>query len=80
MESCDYYDVEELVADILGVDGWSDDTLDELLWERHEISFEDFEKMVNLLIRYTPAQQSPLTGTLYHAFVKNGVALVKKPV
>ena len=80
MNNLDSYDVEELAADILGLEDWGDCMIDDTLWDRYEASFEDFEKVVNMIIDYTPTVQSPLTGTLYHAFVKNGVALVKKPV
>ena len=72
----DYRDVEELAATILGIE--DSDTLDDSLYEKYGVTFEQFEAVVNLLIDYTPIITTALTERKFHAFVKDGFCIVKK--
>lgn len=77
----DYWDVEELAATILGIENedYADsDTLDDSLYEKCGVTFEQFETVVNLLIDYTPIIATALTEVKFHAFVKDGFCIVKK--
>lgn len=79
--SIDYFDIEELLSAMYGItdeqrnEGFD---FDELLYEKFEIGFEEFSKVISALLPLTPVAESALTGTKYHAFIKDGLALVKQ--
>lgn len=83
----DYYDVLELAAELVDFE-LNDDNSDELekeFYAKYEISIDSFTKLLEDLIKFTPAVQSPLTKTWYHAFVKeldNGIcqAIIKEDI
>lgn len=81
----DYYDIIDLAAELVEFELTYDnvDELEEEFFAKYEISLESFSKLVEDLIKFTPIIKSPLTGTWFHAFVKelsNGVnmAIVKE--
>ena len=69
-----YWDAEELACQILGldydkiVDEGREDEIEEQLYEKYEISMENFLCIADDLIKLTPLVKSEMTGTLYHAF------------
>lgn len=79
----DYFDIEELLSAMYGItddqrnDGFD---FDDLLYEKFEIGFEEFSKVIKALLPLTPIVESALTGKKYHAFMKEGLALVKQEV
>lgn len=79
----DYFDIEELLSAMYGItddqrnDGFD---FDDLLYEKFEIGFEEFSKVIKALLPLTPIVESALTGNKYHAFMKEGLALVKQEV
>ncbi|WP_139538862.1 hypothetical protein [Klebsiella spallanzanii] len=79
--SIDYFDIEELLSAMYGItdeqrnDGFD---FDELLYEKFDIGFEEFSKVISALLPLTPVVESALTGKQYHAFIKDGLALVKQ--
>lgn len=78
--SIDYFDVEELLSAMYGI---TDDQrngdfdFDELCYEKFDIGFEEFMKVVSTLLPLTPVVESALTGKKCHAFIHNGLAMVK---
>ena len=83
-----YYKVQELAGYMLGkseeeVDEMldqDDGTLDELLYEKYNVEFEQFYEIVNDLIKFTPIVQSVLSCSKFHAFVRDNVAIAKLTV
>lgn len=81
-----YWDTQELACAILGlnyddlVDEGRENEIDEALYEKFEISMEQFENIVEALLPFTPVVKAGLSGKMYHAFVneKEGLMLVKK--
>lgn len=76
-----YFDIEELLSAMYGIsdEQRNDDfDFDELCYEKFEIGFEEFMKVISALLPLTPVVESALTGTKYHAFIKDGLALVKQ--
>lgn len=65
---------EDEVEEMLDRD---DGTLDELLFEKYNVEFEQFYKLINDLIKFTPIVSSGLTGSRFHAFVAGNVAIAK---
>ena len=81
--SIDYFEIEELLSAMYDItddqrnDGFD---FDELLYEKFDIGFEEFSKVISVLLPLTPVVESALTGKKYHAFIKDGLALVKQEV
>lgn len=76
-----YFDIEELLSAMYGItdEQRNDDfDFDELCYEKFEIGFEEFMKIIWVLLPLTPIVESALTGQKYHAFIKDGLALVKQ--
>ena len=76
-----YFDIEELLSAMYGItdEQRNDDfDFDELCYEKFEIGFEEFMKIISVLLPLTPIVESALTGKKYHAFIKDGLALVKQ--
>lgn len=84
-----YYDeVQELACAILGisyddlVDEGRESEIEEKLYEKFEISMEQFFNIVEALLPFTPIVQAAVTGNKYHAFVneKESLMYVKQKV
>lgn len=76
------FDYEELFCGLFGIsdedrdaDGF--DLYDEC-HERLNVDFDAFCAVANFLISFTPVAESPLTKKHYHAFLKDGIAYMKK--
>ena len=83
-----YCDVQNLACAVLGlnyfymVGNLEEDKIDKALYEKFNISFEQFYDIVGALLPFTPAVKAALSGGMFHAFVneKEGLMLVKEPV
>jgi len=76
-----YFDIEELLSAMYGITDEQRDEdfdFDELCYEKFEIGFDEFMKIISVLLPLTPVVESALTGKKYHAFIKDGLALVKQ--
>ena len=62
----DSFEIEELAADICGVEDYDD--ISDILYEKHEIDYEQFEKIVQLLFDRINVGVSPLTNEVYIGF------------
>lgn len=64
------FDFEELGAKLCGLDEDSEySDIESAIWEKYEMSFESFEKLVNDLIPYTVKSKSDLTESVRYGFV-----------
>lgn len=64
-----HYDVEELAAHILGLgEDYEYDTIEELLFEKYEVSFESFHKIIETLIPLCEVAKSPITDVIFRGF------------
>ena len=83
-----YWDVQELACAVLGlnydelVDDGKEDVIDNAIYDKFDISMEQFYDIVKALLPFTPAVKAGLSGEWYHAFVneKEGLMLVKELV
>ena len=79
------WDIEELAYRAMGKTeeeaekAVNDGDIDEAIFEKYEISFEQYSKIVKDLLPFTPQIQGGITGELFHAFVdvKQKRAIVK---
>ena len=70
-----YFDIEELVR---GMDGLDDDAdIDQHLFDKYEIGFDQFSKVVEDLLPLVVVGQSPLTNTVYKGFGRDGLFFLK---
>lgn len=61
--------IEELIAKVCGVDVDENfENLDEILWDKFEIDFDNFEKLINKLLPLCDVGVSPLTGIKSRGF------------
>lgn len=82
------WDAEELAYRAMGNSSDATDELindgdiDEAIYEKYDCSFETYCKIVEDLVKFTPVQQSPLSGKKFHAFVDaaEGIAILKEDV
>lgn len=75
----------ELAAYLVGMDPEADDfderTMEAKLEWQFDIGMDSFHRLASALVRFTlPAAPSPLTGTVYQGFVKDGAFIAKLPV
>lgn len=83
-----YYDLLELACLMMGKDYnyFSEEQIEEMFFNEYGIvGMDQFEKIINDLIPFTPTFESPLTKTLYQGFVvpeKEGImrAVIKQEV
>ena len=79
------WDIEELAYRAMGKtddeasEEINDGDIDNALYERYEVSFEQYSDIVKDLLPFTPQIQGGITGELFHAFVdiKQQRAIVK---
>lgn len=75
-----YWDVEELAAYIAGLgDEYSDDELREKFYDKFEVEFEAFHKIVEHLLPMVTVGQT-LSGKIHRGFSTNGCFLLKEEV
>ena len=63
---------EDEADDIINNDG-----VDDLLFNKYEISQDQFCEIVTDLLKFTPLVQAGLSGKVYHAFVTDNRMIVK---
>ena len=68
-------EVEELACLMLGkdydsiVDNYEESTIEDMFYEEYNITLEDFEHLLNDLVKFTNPWKSPITGEIYQGFV-----------
>ena len=69
------WDIEELAYRAMGKTeeeaekAINDGDIDEAIFKKYEISFEQYSQVVKDLLPFTPQIQGGITGDLFHAFV-----------
>jgi len=78
------WEVEELAAVMTGAKDddavekvINEGTADERLYNKYEVTLEQFEHIVEDLMKFVPKLTSPLTKKQYHALMWNDSAIVK---
>ena len=70
-----YDEVQELACLMLGkdydsiVNNYDEDTIDEAFYKEYGVDMDNFYRIVEDLIKFTPSWKSPLTKQLYQGFV-----------
>ena len=78
----DYMDAEELAMNVLGLDDAQADgaDFDDLMYEKFEISMEQFHKVAEALEAFTVPMQAGISGKYFRGFVKDGYFITKDEV
>ena len=80
----DYYDATELAAAMLDIDTWAEDyeesEVEELFWDRFEVSIESFQKIASELLKLTPIVEASITHSKVQGFLKGNIFVVKEYV
>ena len=80
-----HWDIEELAYRAMGKTeeetekAINEGDIDEALYEKYEIRFDQYSQIVKDLLPFTPQIKAAISGTLFHAFVdvKQQRAIVK---
>ena len=70
-----YFDIEELIRGLGQLDDEAD--IDQYLFDKYEIGFDQFSKVVEDLLPLVTVSKSALTDTVYKGFGKDGLFLLK---
>jgi hypothetical protein len=68
-------EIEELACLMLGkdydsiIDNYEESVIENMFYEEYNITLEDFEHILDDLIKFTNFWESPLTGKLYQGFI-----------
>jgi hypothetical protein len=74
----DWMDAEELAAVVLGLgDDYDSDKVEKALWEKFEVSFEQFHQIAEALMPLTIPAVTALGGETCCGFVKDGAFIAK---
>lgn len=82
-EKLHWTDVEELACATLDIDPDTDpgsDAIERALLDKFDVSFEQFQGLVEALLPLTPIVRTALTGTPCRGFVKDDCFIVKQEV
>ena len=69
------WDIEELAYRAMGKSeeeteqAINDGDIDDVLFEKYEVSFEQYSQIVKDLLTFTPQVQAGISGEVFHAFV-----------
>lgn len=76
----DYFDFEELVADMLDISDEQinneEDCLERMFYERYNLEMEHVYEFVKTLIYHTPIVEAGITRNKYHAFVSKKLPIM----
>lgn len=78
----DWMEAEDLAIVVLGLNEDDDpdhDTIEQAMFDRFEISMEQFQHVVEALMPFTVPAQAAISGESFHGFVKNGAFIVRAP-
>ena len=78
MDKIDGFDIEELIR---GIGGLNDDAdIYDYLYDKFNVDFDDFHKIVECLMRHIVVGESPLTKKIYKGFGKDNMFFIKQEV
>ena len=72
----DEFDIEELIRGIGGLDDEAD--VYDYVYDNFSIVWDDFVKIINVLMPLIVVGESPLTKKVYRGFGKDGVFFIKQ--
>ena len=77
-----WMDAEELAMHVLGLDENAADDVDfdDLMYDKFEISMEQFHKIAETLSDFTVPMQAGISGKMFRGFVKDGYFITKDEV
>ena len=92
MKRIDYFNAQELACAALGLDYDTlvnedrEEEIDDTLYEKFEVSMEQFQGIASILLPLTPPIKGGISNTIYNAFGKQDndmgcwVAICKEPI
>ena len=78
-----WFETEELAVAVLGYcddDELDSGTIEQKIFEKFEISLEQFQMVAEALMPFTIPAQAAISGDAFNGFVKDGSFIVKAPV
>lgn len=78
----DWLEAEELAVAVLGYsedDELDSDTIEQKVFEKFEVSMEQFQKIADALMPFTIPATAAISGEVFHGFVKDGAFISRLP-
>jgi len=77
-----WMDAEELAIAVLGLDedAANSDTIEQAVFDKWEISMEQFQEVVGALIPFTIPAKAAISGEAFQGFVKDGAFICRQPM
>lgn len=78
----DWMETEELAVAVLGLDEdtANSDTIEQAVFDKWEISMEQFQEVAGALIPFTIPAKAAISGEAFRGFVKDGAFICREPV
>lgn len=76
-------EAEELAVAVLGYcedDELDSNAIENKIFDKFEISMDQFQKVAEALIPFTPPVQAAISGESFNGFVNDGAFICKQPV
>jgi len=75
-------DAEKLAVAVLGLDEDTQDShiIDQALFDKFEISMEQFQHVAEAIMPFTIPAKAAISGEYFNGFVKDGSFICKQPV
>ncbi len=77
-----WMDAEELAVSVLGLDEETanSDTIEQAVFDKFEISMEQFQAVAEALMPFTIPAKAAISGEYFNGFVKDGAFICKQSV
>lgn len=77
-----WMDAEELAVAVLGMDEdtANSDTIEQAIFDKFEISMEQFEAVASALMSFTIPAKAALSGEVFQGFVMDGAFICRQPM
>jgi len=77
-----WMDAEELAVAVLGLDEETadSDTIEQAVFDKWEISMEQFDEVATALMSFTIPAKAAISGETFQGFVKDGAFICRQPV
>jgi hypothetical protein len=78
-----HFEATELAARVLGIDPEADDfdedEVEQMLYDKFEVSMESFQGLAEALLKFTPPVQAAITNTVVQGYIFENCFIAKEP-
>lgn len=79
-----HFEATELAARLVGVDpeanDFDEDDMEQKLYDKYGVDLEEFQKLAEALLKFTPPVETAITGTVVQGYIFDSCFITKEPV